>query len=310
MSEQYASIEDSTDGRAWRGARRKHRVRTSVGMRHVLVLASSLLLVACGSSGSSPPPEAAYDGPMVVSQDFKDDAIVLERAGAAGKALECRGDPYDGGGGDYTSGLEKTQSSAVAAIDNFLLEEAPLTSDPDVDEFRLECKDGGRALYSYDTNRRTMIALTLSDTIKDYRGKSGWGVESWAQCDPAELPNSDSVDGVQVWTDARGDRVPSTTIQSYAGAEHCDWQSITFVQIGDDIERVFVRDLAGVLAEHVYGSYDPSTVLPANAKDSGFRRAGRELWQVRGGREIYLVKTGNRADVEEWPQSRGPIGCK
>lgn len=41
---------------------------------------------------------------MSLPADYADKATVLERSGAAGRALECDGMPYSGGGGDYVDG--------------------------------------------------------------------------------------------------------------------------------------------------------------------------------------------------------------
>ena len=189
---------------------------------------AALVLTACGSETpvGTGAPAGAYDGPMHLAVDHGDRATVLERSGAAGRALECRFEPYDGGSGDYTDGLETVQDDAGKALMDWLTEEFVLLPG---DGYRVEREDDGRVLLSYDVDGRTKIAVIVADDVRDWDGHEGWGVETWAQCDPAELPApaTDAL-GIGVWHTAGGDPVPVTTIRSAAGPEHCDWQDITF----------------------------------------------------------------------------------
>jgi hypothetical protein len=61
-------------------------------------------------------------------------------------------------------------------------------------------------LLSYDVGGRTKVAFVVSEDVKDFNGDTGWGVETWAECDPSELPASvtDDLD-IDVWEDASGD---------------------------------------------------------------------------------------------------------
>jgi hypothetical protein len=55
-------------------------------------------------------------------------------------------------------------------------------------------------------------------------------VETFATCDPAEYdPSTDDQLSIDVWVDADGNRVPTSIITSSPGAEHCEWQSVTFL---------------------------------------------------------------------------------
>ena len=52
--------------------------------------------------------------------------------------------------------------------------------------------------------------------------------------------------GIQVWHDASGNRVPVATIESRPGAEHCDWQDITFLTLHTaNGEQQYLRDTTG-----------------------------------------------------------------
>ena len=95
-------------------------------------------------------------------------------------------------------------------------------------------------------------------------GHRGWGVETWAQCNAAELSEDELDDlGVQIWKDADGNRVPTTEVTSFQGADHCDWQDITFVMLGGERKgRQFLRDVDGELADLTRTTYDGSATLP------------------------------------------------
>jgi len=139
----------------------------------------------------------------------------------------------------------------------------------------------------------------------------GWGVESWATCDPAELPASvtDAL-GIGVWEDPSGRRVPVTEVRSFQGDEHCDWQDITFLLLGPDGDAdEYVRDPSGELDELLRTTYDANAVLPDDATDTGLHRDGRRLWLGVGHETAYLVALDDPHDVERWPAAKRPIGC-
>ena len=272
-------------------------------LRAGLPVLALLVLAGCGEIQVDEIPSGAYDGPMHVEVDHGDRASVLERSGAAGLALECDFEPYAGGSGDYDSGLESVQGDAGAALSNWLTEEFVRLPD---DGYRVERSDDGRVLVSYDVDGRTRIAVVAAQGITDWNGDEGWGVETWAQCDPAELPAAVTEDlGMEVWTTSAGDRVPVTRITSYAGPEHCDWQDITFLTLEDD--QQFLRDTTGELRRWSATTYDADAVLPRDATDTGFERDGRHLWLATDA--AYLVSTEDPMDVERWPAAKERIGC-
>lgn len=283
-------------------------------MRHIpTVIASAVLFAACGTGsmvGNSPSSATPYDGPMSLSLDYSDDATVAARSGGAGQALECDGDLYAGGGGNYDGGLESVQDNATAALENLFEKEGFAATLP-AEDYRIERTDGGRVLFSYDVMDQTKVAFIVSDDVSDFNHETGWGVESWAQCDPAEFPQSvtEALD-IGVWQDDSGARLPVAQIQSYHGAEHCGWEDITFLRLGAPGEgTVYVRDVFGDFKDFLKTSYDASASLPPDATDTGWRLAGRQLWLTPEDDAAYLTKLDDATDVEQWPAEARPIGC-
>lgn len=278
----------------------------------VALVTATTLLAGCGdqtsvaSDGSVASP---YQGPLVLPQDFGDRATAEERSGAAGRAVECVYPVGNGGSGDYDSGLASVQDDPEAALENWLEEEGAWFSGLPDQDYRVERDDGDRVMFSYDLVDKSKAVVIVSDGVHDWNDHTGWGVESWAQCDPAELPAElTEARGIGVWTDRSGVRVPTTVIQSYDGAEHCDWHDIVFLQLGtwEDGEQ-YLRDTEGVLSRSLRSTYDDAVPLPARAEDTGWRRDGRELWLTPDA--AYLVSVDDPDDVERWPRGRERIAC-
>ena len=279
----------------------------------IAALVSVAVLAGCGGSptvSASDPVSSPYDGPMSLPVDHGDEASVAERSGAAGRALECDGQAYAGGGADYDSGLAAVQNDATKALENLFEEDSRGETVPD-EGYRIERKDGDRVLFSYDVGSRTKVAFIARNGITDFNHDQGWGIEAWAQCDPAELPASftDPLN-TEIWETATGTRVPVTTVTSYQGAEHCDWEDITFLELPDGKAKTwYVRDPRGDLRDFVVSSYDRSAALPKDATDTGLRHDGRQLWVVPAKDAAYLVSTDDTSDVERWPAAKDRIGC-
>lgn len=266
---------------------------------------------ACGEAvvvSSDGPPVAAYRGPMVLPQTFGDRASVTKRGGAAARALECETLAYSGGGGDYVDGgLESVQDSPVQALENWL-EQQSVPTMPD-EGYRVEREDAGRVLLSYDIEGTTRAAVVVANGIRDWRDHTGWGVESWAGCDPVELPG-DILDrlGVEVWQDAAGDPVPVARVRSVE--DWCDLADVTVVEVGPEWrqDQRWWRDPRGQLGEGLAESYRAEAALPADAEPTGWHRKGRELWLVPDRSAAYLVSGDDPGDVERWPASQG-LSC-
>lgn len=274
-----------------------------------------LLLAGCGDQTAveADPAGKPYDGPMDVKPDYDDYATPLESSGSAGLALECTGEPRRGGGGDYVDGgLETVQDSPEAALDNYLDQNS---SQLPGDGYRVERVDGGRVLLSWDVEDRTRVAFVLHDDITDFEDTTGWGVESWSTCDPSELGIGIAEDlGFQVWSDASGRPVPTTDVRSFPGAEHCDWQDVTWLLVGQesDSDRDFDTYVSGYKEEFgdaLVTEPESSATLPEDAANTGWQRDGREVWLGEDPRAAYLVSVDDPSDVQLWPAASRRIGC-
>jgi hypothetical protein len=275
-----------------------------------------LLLVGCGNETviDAEPAATPYDGPMDVKPDYGDSATPLEASGSAGLALECAGEPRRGGGGDYVDGgLETVQDSPEEALENWLDQESAEVPEHG---YRVERVDGGRVLLSYDVDDRTRVAVIVRDDITDFDDDTGWGVESWSSCDPAELGAdfAEELD-VDLWSDADGHLVPTLDVMSYPGPEHCDWQDTTWLRIGQDADNdrdfdtYLSDDEDGMFADQLSTEPDASAALPKDATDTGWQRDGRELWLGENPRAAYLVSVDDGSDVQLWPLVTEQIGC-
>ncbi len=226
---------------------------------------------------------------------------------SATQALDCAGTPYVEGRGNYDTGPESVQGDPRAALDNWLEEEffasVPRTG------YSEASRSGGSALFTFSTQGLVVAAFVVSDDTEGPDDDRGWGVASYAACDPAEWPPEVSdANGVWVWTDPDGDRVPTSTIHSFSGPEHCGWQDMTYLVLGErgadgEFYGTPVPDLAHLLRTP-YAAHVP---LPADARDTGYSRDGRRVWLGADGRAAYLV--GADGDAERWPSAREPIRC-
>jgi hypothetical protein len=274
-------------------------------VRRALAIAiAAVALAGCGSGGEGVAvverggsATRAYAGPL----DGR----------AAVAALECEGrSPYRRGHGVYDDGLATVRESAEAALDDYM-RESGLSFTVPPDGYAVERDQTGRVLFSYDVGGRTKVAIVAADGVRDWDHHDGWGVRAWAQCDPSEFRAVASDDlNIGVWEDGSGHRVPVTRVQSFQGAEHCNWTDITFLLVGP--ERTadwYVRDTGGELRALLRTTYGTVEAIPEGAADTGFRRDGRELWIGPGREAAYLVSTGDAHDIERWPAAKEPIRC-
>jgi len=118
------------------------------------------------------------------------------------------------------------------------------------------------------------------------------------------------------WRDRDGKPVPETKVSSHAGPEHCDWQSVTSLELeaGSGLTGpalsgriTFLRDPEGKLGDSVLSPYDAGAELPRGAVDSGWARDGHELWLDPDGWAAYLQVEGD--EFERWPRTSGVISC-
>jgi hypothetical protein len=117
------------------------------------------------------------------------------------------------------------------------------------------------------------------------------------------------------WVKA-GRRVGSRELTTYAGASHCDLQTVTFLALnwpigttgGDYGEsRQYVRDPEGVLGERVDGRAGAATP-PADALDTGYRLGDLQLWLA--GSDPAGVYLRTPTETERWPRADPPVLCR
>jgi hypothetical protein len=268
--------------------------------------------VACGGDGAQEAlvvdgtvPAVPYSGPLhVPTKNLDEDSARATRieSGAAGRALECDGEIYSGGGGGRWSKGDGGATAEEGLEAYFDIEQ------PDVPRYgyRVERKEKDRVLYSFDVNGRTKVAVIVA---KDQKNRPGWGPETSASCDPSELPASfTDKQWYEIWTDRHGRRVPITKINSSVGAAHCDWQKAHFLALGEGREaKLYARDPDGVLPDSMLTSpYDGEVRMPAGAHDTGYRYHDWRLWLTGDPSKAY-VRTSD--GVEAWPLVKEGMGC-
>ncbi|MFD7436173.1 hypothetical protein [Streptomyces sp. NPDC059861] len=248
------------------------------------------------------PPAKPYDGPLrIPARPLGERAEPAPRldSGAAGRALECDGEIYTGGsnGGWGEADGGATPEEGLAAY--FDLEQP---EEPD-HGYRAERETADRVLYSFDVAGRTKVAVVVA---KDRPDSPGWGPETSAACDPAELPASfTDTQPYDIWTDAHGDRVPFTELHTTRGDAHCGWRSVTFLETRG---ATYARDPEGALPTTMLtGPYLPTARLPADARDTGHHLGERRLWRTADTAAVYV---GTSGEVESWPRVQPGPGCK
>jgi hypothetical protein len=119
------------------------------------------------------------------------------------------------------------------------------------------------------------------------------------------------------WRDSKGKAVSDRVIDSYHGPEHCDTQTVVFIDMGWPPgtpagafdKRQYVRDPQAKLpSDYLPRTLDLNARLPADARFSGFSTEKMELWLSKAdqGRAAYVV-IGKV--VERWPRATKPIYC-
>jgi hypothetical protein len=120
------------------------------------------------------------------------------------------------------------------------------------------------------------------------------------------------------WRDGKGQAVSEKVITSYYGAEHCDTETVVFIDMGWPPgtptgpfidRRQYVRDPEGKLPnDYLPRTLDLDARLPAAARFSGLSAEKMELWLSAAdeSRAAYVV-IGKV--VERWPRATQPIYC-
>lgn len=265
----------------------------------------SLMLVAavvtaCADSTSTVGETTArsYDGPLYLSRS----AAVHPRAGAAGNAVDCR---TWGAGGFADAAVYNSGATGDSPERALAIARSERIFDGVQEGLQVAKQEADRVLYVLEIDGVIKQAVILHDgPATDGAGGPGWYVESWARCDYSELPASftDAI-GLQIWTDAAGQLVPTTKVQSWRGAQHCDWESMTFLYIGDE---TYVRAPQPDLTAFFADAYRSHADLPRDAVATGFQRDGKQLWLAPDKSVAYV---GTPSDVEVWPRTVKQLGC-
>lgn len=244
------------------------------------------------------PADQRYEGRLNLPRDEAEHP----GAGAAGEVVDCNA--WGNGGfsdaevyGEGATGDSPEQALEVARSEGIFggVQEG----------LRVAKREEGRVLYVLEVESVVKQAVIVRDgPATEGAGGPGWYVESWARCDYSEFPRSFTESlGLQIWTDSDGRPVPTTTIESWRGPEHCDWQSMTFLHLG---EAVYVRNPDPSLAEYFAEPYQEHSDLPAAAIDTGFERDGEHLWQSPDEQRAFV---GIQDDVEVWPRTIERLAC-
>ncbi len=145
-------------------------------------------------------------------------------------------------------------------------------------------------------------------------------VTDFAMLPPGSFPWQQAAHVLGRWTTADGDPVPSKTINTQAGPEHCDWQSVIFMSLAMPVGSLansgtdsiqFLSDPLGVMSGidgRFKGRFQVDTELPDDAKFSGYTKNGVELWISGSELETGIFMVEGK-DVEKWPRVEPKILC-
>ena len=120
-----------------------------------------------------------------------------------------------------------------------------------------------------------------------------------------------------------GDPGEPLVLDTFEGADHCGWTSITFLHFGWSIgtgtdgssngARQYLRDPQNLLGSRTEGAFRGDASLPGDATDTGYHRGDWQLWIAPSDqdRAVYLVNTDPAAQgvVERWPRASAFIAC-
>jgi hypothetical protein len=115
-----------------------------------------------------------------------------------------------------------------------------------------------------------------------------------------------------------GRAVSGFELSTFAGPDHCGWQSATFLIIGwpvgtvsrtIDEARQYVRDPHGAVKGSLRDRLVVRATLPADARPTGYRHGSIELYLSPPDQDdgIYVVGPGG---AERWPRDNPPTGCE
>lgn len=218
--------------------------------------------------------------------------------------LDCDGaTPGLGGELGEFSGPSEPAAGPGAAL-QALLDQRVFASFP-ASGFEPPQVEGHWARHAYLVDGRRKAMAVTSDQVPGWPDGSGWQVVGIRSCDASEFDPADGLTSDQtLWLDSSGDVLSTETIQSSPGPEHCGWQSVTFLWVGD---AQYLRDPSGVLDGSTLVPFDDDVSLPGSAEDTGYHTADWHLFTVPAGDAVY-VRTKD-ATFERWGGARDQVGC-
>lgn len=256
-----------------------------------------LTLIACTSGPSASPPITASPSSRVGPPSTEPAPPLLTRGLAA--ILECDGPVSSVGGFAEHFGPSGGGGTANAAFAKWL----------DRHDFALPrsgyvlaWSDEDHAIYVHGVWGEVKVVVVVSTRLGGMVGAK-FTVDEVRACDAAEFGEGD-VAGQREWSNPDTGEV----LLEIAGHEHCDWQTIRFLDLTLDGEpRQYVRDPLSLLPRGVLMTTLARDVeLPAGAAFSGYRSGGLELWLTPSDEAAFIVSSGG---VERWPRAREPLGC-
>jgi hypothetical protein len=154
-------------------------------------------------------------------------------------------------------------------------------------------RDDDAVLFGFRNRKDVKVAVRVIAT-----GSGGWIPEWLADCDLSEFGRgADMGPGVWLWANRDG-----RTIEERRGPAHCRQQStrtLWFDGPGVRGRALYVRDPEGHFRDGWRAPYLRSTTLPANARNTGYRRDGASIWMAADRDSVYIKQGGT---VQRWPR--------
>jgi hypothetical protein len=264
------------------------------------------LLVAVVGCGGQPASTAERDDEAgvdvsVVELDIvpvADAPVVADRGGAASRQVECQDGIARAAWSADAGPVGPPRNQPEDAIADFV-EFWSIPIPPD--DFQITGRDAGRLLYVHENGAVGKVAVVLADA--DGGNDGPWAMDVFAACDPSELdPSYD--EPLRIWTDVTGERVLTSQVTTLRGAEHCGWQDVIYLQMG---ERVY---LGGEVPRELWGSLVEvpaiDVEMPPDAVDTGLDSGEVALWMSPDESMAYVVSPSR---VDSFAVATEPVWC-
>jgi len=162
--------------------------------------------------------------------------------------------------------------------------------------------DEDQAIYVYSVWGEIKVVVMVSTRLGSLVGTKV-AIDEVRACDAAEF-GVGAVAGQREWSNPDTGEV----LLEIPGHEHCDWQTVRFLDLTLDGEpRQYVRDPLSLLPrDALMTTLAREADLPADAAFSGYQSGGLELWLTPSDEAAYIVSPDG---IERWPRTREPLGC-